>query len=224
VLNLLPPLWLGLFLFVVTTAAAAQSWEPAREASDRDQVATWTRVVDESPVKAFRGVVEVPHGPVPVLVAITAADTFPEWIFQVQASEAVAGTGGRRVYMRFNGIWPVSDRDVLLDNSVSQDPASGAVTLRSLNAEDGRPPSKGYVRIPALDNRFVVTPLQDGWTRVEFRTFVDPGGKVPVWLANLVATKAPLETLEGLQEQLGKQRFSHAGKADLPAVFDQVKF
>ena len=117
----------------------------------------------------------------PVLAAITAVDTFPEWIFQVQASEAVPDTGGERTYMRFNGIWPVSDRDVVLDNSVSQAPESGAVTLHSVNAEGARPPSDGYVRIPALDNRFVVTPLADGWTRVEFRTFVDPGGKVQVW-------------------------------------------
>ena len=80
------------------------------------------------------------------------------------------------------------------------------------------------MRIPALDNRFVVTPLADGWTRVEFRTFVDPGGKVPVWLANLVATKAPLVTLEGLQAQLEKPRFKNAGQDDLPAVFDGVRF
>ncbi len=218
------PVWLLLLAFVAASAAAETAWTPTREAADRDQVATWTREVAGSPVKAFRGVVEVPHGPVPVLAAITAVDTFPEWIFQVQASEAVAGTGGARTYMRFNGIWPVSDRDVVLDNSVSQDPDSGAVTLHSVNAEGARPPSEGYVRIPALDNRFVVTPLADGWTRVEFRTFVDPGGKVPVWLANLVATKAPLVTLEGLREQLEKPRFKNAGKDDLPAIFDGVRF
>lgn len=223
-LNPLVSLCTGLLLLAVSVSAAAQSWQPNREADARDQVSTWTRDVPDSPVKAFRGVVEVPHGPVPVLAAITAVDTFPEWIFQVQASEAVPDTGGERTYMRFNGIWPVSDRDVVLDNSVSQSPESGAVTLHSVNAEGARPPSDGYVRIPALDNRFVVTPLADGWTRVEFRTFVDPGGKVPVWLANLVATKAPLVTLEGLQAQLEKPRFKNAGQDDLPAVFDGVRF
>jgi hypothetical protein len=45
-----------------------------------------------------------------------------------------------------------------------------------------------------------------------------------VWLANLVATKAPLVTLEGLQEQLEKPRFKNAGKDDLPAVFDGIRF
>gem|GEM_PF-355291 len=213
-LNPLVSLCTGLLLLAVSVSAAAQSWQPNREADARDQVSTWTRDVPDSPVKAFRGVVEVPHGPVPVLAAITAVDTFPEWIFQVQASEAVPDTGGERTYMRFNGIWPVSDRDVVLDNSVSQAPESGAVTLHSVNAEGARPPSDGYVRIPALNNRFVVTPLADGWTRVEFRTFVDPGGKVPVWLANLVATKGQSGRHQGAAGDAGRAAGA-AGEAAL---------
>ena len=74
------------------------------------------------------------------------------------------------------------------------------------------------MRIPALDNQFVITPLADGWVRVKFETFVDPGGNVPVWLANLVSTRAPLVTLEGLKEQLQKPRFAQATRGDLPEL------
>lgn len=221
-LNPLLSLCTGLLLLIMSSFVGAQSWQPNQEGKARDQVSTWTRTVPDSPVKAFRGVVEVPQGPVSVLAAITAVDTFSEWLFQVQESETVAGTEGRRTYIRFNGIWPVSDRDVMVDNRASQEADSGVVTLHSVNAEGVRPASDGYVRIPDLDNHFVVTPLDDGWTRVEFRTFVDPGGRVPVWLANLVATKAPLVTLEGLQEQLEKPRFADADQADLPALFADI--
>ena len=47
---------------------------------------------------------------------------------------------------------------------------------------------------------------------------MDPGGCVPVWLANLVATKAPLETLQGLKVQLEKPRFANATRKDLPPL------
>ena len=82
------------------------------------------------------------------------------------------------------------------------------------------------MRIPALDNQFVLTPMEDGWIRVQFETFVDPGGSVPVWLANLVATRAPYETLEGLKEQLEKPRFANARREDLPALpgMDQLEW
>ena len=55
---------------------------------------------------------------------------------------------------------------------------------------------------------------------------MDPGGSVPVWLANLVATRAPYETLEGLKEQLEKPRFANARREDLPALpgMDQLEW
>ncbi|MDX1805074.1 MAG: hypothetical protein R3292_13440, partial [Alcanivorax sp.] len=54
--------------------------------------------------------------------------------------------------------------------------------------------------------------------KVRFETFVDPGGRVPVWLANLVATRAPLDTLRGLKAQLRKPRFAQATRQDLPKL------
>ena len=127
--------------------------------------------------------------------------------------------------MRFKGIWPVSDRDVVLANTLSQEEDTGSVTLHSVNAEGYLGKQDGFVRIPALDNQFVLTPMGDGWVRVQFETFVDPGGSVPVWLANLVATRAPYETLEGLKEQLQKPRFANARREDLPALpgMDQLE-
>lgn len=41
---------------------------------------------------------------------------------------------------------------------------------------------------------------------------------MPVWLANLVSTKAPRVTLEGLKEQLEKPRFANATREDLPGL------
>lgn len=120
--------------------------------------------------------------------------------------------------MRFNGIWPVSDRDVVLANTLSQNEDTGSITLHSVNADGVLEKQDGFVRIPALDNQFVITPMEDGWVRVQFETFVDPGGSVPVWLANLVATKAPLETLQGLKVQLEKPRFANATRKDLPPL------
>lgn len=119
--------------------------------------------------------------------------------------------------MSFNGIWPVSDRDVVLRNTLEQK-SNGEITLHSINAEGYLDKRDGYVRIPALDNRFVLTPMGEGWVRVQFETFVDPGGRVPVWLANLVSTRAPYETLEGLKAQLKKPRFANARRDDLPPL------
>lgn len=202
----------------VWASSESGDWETTRKGEARGEVSTYAKQVDDSPVKAFKGVVELQASMTSVLAVITAVDTFPEWIFQNQSAERLTSEHKERILMSFKGIWPVSDRDVVLANTLSQDADSRVITLHSVNAEGFIDTRDGYVRIPALDNQFTLTPLADGWVRVKFETFVDPGGSVPVWLANLVATKAPYVTLEGIKTQLEKPRFANARREDLPAL------
>ena len=206
-----------LTLLMLTGPSWAADWELNHEGTQRGDVTTYVRDVSGSPVKAFKGVVELNASLTSVLAALKAVDTFPEWIFQNKEAERLSIREKERIYMRFNGIWPVQDRDVVLLNSMSQK-ASGEIHLQSKNDEGVRESQEGVVRIPALDNHFLLMPLEDGWVRVTFETFVDPGGVVPVWLANLVSNKAPLVTLEGLKEQLQKPRFANATREDLPPL------
>jgi hypothetical protein len=205
------------FLMLLNPAWAA-SWKISQEGEVRGDVTTYVRDVSNSPVKAFKGIVEVEASVTSVLAVITAVDTLPEWIFQSQSAKRLSMEGREEIYMRFNGIWPVSDRDVVLANTLIQHEETGSITLHSVNAEGVLGKQKGYVRIPALDNKFIITPMDNGWVRVQFETFMDLGGSVPVWLTNLVSTKAPLETLEGLKAQLEKPRFANATRKDLPAL------
>jgi hypothetical protein len=204
-------------LLMLAAPAWAADWELNHEGAQRGEVTTYVREVSDSPVKAFKGVVELQTSATSVLAVITAVDTFEEWIFQSQGADRLSIKEKERIHMRFNGIWPVADRDVVLVNTLTQK-ADGEILLHSENAEGFKDKQQGFVRIPALDNQFVITPLADGWVRVKFETFVDPGGNVPVWLANLVSTRAPLVTLEGLKEQLEKPRFARATREDLPGL------
>ena len=204
-------------LLMLAAPSWAADWELNHEGSQRGAVTTYVREVSDSPVKAFKGVVELQTSATSVLAVITAVDTFEEWIFQSQGADRLSIKEKERIHMRFNGIWPVADRDVVLVNTLTQK-ADGEILLHSENAEGFKDKQQGFVRIPALDNQFVITPLADGWVRVKFETFVDPGGNVPVWLANLVSTRAPLVTLEGLKEQLQKPRFARATREDLPEL------
>ena len=67
-------------------------------------------------------------------------------------------------------------------------------------------------------------PLSRAWERTR-RMLFEPFELVKwlvlgfsVWLANLVSTKAPRVTLEGLKEQLEKPRFANATREDLPGL------
>lgn len=199
-------------------AQAASTWEPVRKGQGREDVSTWVRSVDGMAVKAFRGVTEVHHSTLAVLALLSDIPNLANWIYQCRSSEQPAGMPGDQTYARFRGIWPASDRDVLMVSSVSQQ-ADQSVVVDSRQM-DGYPAQSGFVRMPFLHNTFRLVPLKGGWTRVEFDTQIDLGGLVPTWLANLVATNAPLTTLEGMRQQLqSKPKYQIKSIDALPAYY-----
>ena len=76
---------------------------------------------------------------------------------------------------------------------------------------------KDIVRIQESYSKWVITPLQNGQVKIEYELRVDPGGKVPVWLINMFATKGPFETFKKLREQVKKPFYSHIS---LPFIKD----
>jgi hypothetical protein len=203
-----------------SAAPAEAPWTPMATDPAREGLRTWVRRTDDSPVKAFRGETEL-HQPVPNVLALLAdIPNLSTWVYQIDTAQRPAGFTPDHTYARFRGIWPASDRDVLMRSSVSQ-LADGTQVVASKQVA-GYPEQSGFVRIPYLRNTFRLVPLPDGWTRIEFDTQVDPGGLVPAWLVNLISTKAPVVTLRGLRAQLsGSTRYHVHALDELPVYYLQ---
>lgn len=207
--------WLAAFTL---PAVAEEEWETMRTASERGEVSTWVRTVPGNAIKAFRGVVEVPHSMLTALAVLSDVPNFPAWVFQCHAAEQHESWGPEHSRVMIKGIWPVSDRDVIVRSRLEQDPETFALTIHSEATDAVLPPQSGYVRLPALNNIFRIEPLADGWSRITFQTFVDPGGAIPAWLANFVATRAPLTTLTGMKAQMENTAYQISALSELPAT------
>ena len=221
---------LGVFLSLVLLCGSLAAdvddgdWRKIRQASERDDVSTWVQPVPDNPLNAFKGEIEVPHPMERVMIVLGDIERFPEWVFQCDEAELRLDEWGPEIVrIKINGIWPVSDRDAVARSTIEQDPETLAITIRSFAEDDILAPQDGYVRIPSLDNLFVLTPLDDGWTRVTFRTFVDPGGAIPKWLANFVATRAPLWTLQNMYKQMQHERYQEADFVDFLLPFPGIE-
>ena len=210
------------FVFMSVTAtvnAEEHPWELAQQAEQRDQVSTWTRKVDGFTLKAFKGQIEVPYSMLVVMAVIADVERFPEWVFQCDYARLMSEIDNNVAYVHIKGIWPVSDRDVVTETIATQNPDTLAITLKTEATGGLYPPQEGKVRIPALDNVFLLEPLENGWTRLTFDTFVDPGGFIPGWLANLVAIRAPRDTLVGMYRLMADPKYHIASTDDLPETF-----
>lgn len=176
---------------------ARDGWDPVKKAAAPGEVSTWVRAVEGEKAKEFMGQVDLPHHPLQVLDALDDATRLHEWAFRCKRAERF----GNGVYMVIEGNWPASDRDVILQSEV--DVLADRILIRSHAEPDLLPPKKDLYRITTMNNRFEVIPLPDGGSRVIFQSFVDPGGNLPKWMANLVARQGALETLGDLKKVLG---------------------
>ncbi len=209
-------LWACAVMMVAHAAHAAAGWEPIQQGAGREDVSTWVRPVEGLPVKAFRGQTEVPRSVFVVLALLADTRNLANWVFQGQFSEHPANLPNDHIYMRFSGVWPADDRDVLFRTTIRQQ--GDAIVVDSVSTAN-YPVNPNFVRMAQLHNTFRLTPLKAGWTRIEFETFVDLGGWVPAWIANMVSTKAPLVTLGRMREQLKKPKYQIKSAAELPADY-----
>jgi hypothetical protein len=209
--------WVAAATALGAATARADDWDSLRQAQGREDVSTWVRPVEGMAVKAFRGVTEVHANAWSVLALLADTPNLANWVFQGKASEHPASQPPDQAWLRFKGVWPASDRDVTIRTNVSQQ--ADAVIVVDSRQVDAQAAQACCVRITVLHNVFRLTPLRGGWTRVEFETLIDLGGLVPAWIANLVSTKAPLETLQAMQQQLKKAAYQGKSASDLPTFY-----
>lgn len=206
-----PLLALLLALCAPALAHATPGWEFAGESHG---IKVWTRTIPGAPLKDFRGVVVVDKPLAAVVAALTDVGDYPEWFFQMREARILEGRTLDDVYVYFviGGIWPVSDRDAVVHASVAQDPQTLAVSMMVDAAPARLPLVKGRVRMPAMHSGWRITPLSPSRTEVELIGNADPGGMIPLWLANSVVTMMPKETLKRLRRQLDEAKYREPGR------------
>lgn len=196
-----------LWFFVVLPVCADTAWQSVTQAKKRGEVSSYVREVAGHAVKSFKGVVEAPYPMTSLLAVLADINSLPNWVFQCERAYQEENWPDVVYYMEFHTPWPVSNREAVLKNTATQDLKTFAVTINTVAINGYVPASKKRVRVPELNNRFYLEPLQDGWTRVSFETLVDPGGAIPAWMSNWIATSAPKETLNALVKQAALPRY-----------------
>lgn len=88
---------------------------------------------------------------------------------------------------------PFAPRELLIQNQVSQDPRTKAVTLESLAIPNRLPPNSCCVRVEHLHNIWRYTPLPDGSIQQEVLYDLDMGGAFPQLLLNVGAPEQLFE-------------------------------
>jgi len=142
-----------------------------------------------------------------VLLDFTRFPQFMPYIVEARFVGEADKDGSRHVYARINPP-VVTPRDYVArgwsDRLVNPD-GSGEFRTHWVAAEGILPPQRGIVRLPKNEGVWHVFKGPDGATVIHYRGFVDPGGWIPGWLADLGNRSAVSDEIKAVVSESGRR-------------------
>lgn len=178
----------------------AEDWSLA---SNQNGIQVYTQQVAGQDVKNFRAVMTVNASMQQVVATLMNGDQMPEWFYSVLESKPVTvNIAGHYRYMWIKAPWPATDRDAVVKVNLSQDPKTLQLSLFAAATPNLLPIHPDRVRIPRMQSGWTVTPLGKSRTQIQLDGNADPGGNIPVIVANIVVSLTPKITMRQLKVRL----------------------
>ncbi|MFA5941109.1 MAG: hypothetical protein WC809_17275 [Sinimarinibacterium sp.] len=198
-----------LFAIAPSVWGADEGW---RLEKDDDGIQICTRAVDGWSIREIRGVTRF-QGHLSSLVAvigdISASPELNEFVVKSSVEKRDSDTR-YQVYSLTDMPWPLTDRDILIQRQIAQDPTTLAVAIADVATQDIMPVKEGLVRIVRSRTQWTLTPAADGSVLVELRMLSDPAGPIPPSLLNALSISTPFKTLAKLKELAQRPKYAQA--------------
>ena len=192
--SLSPGLVAGVLL---TSHAMADDWRPV---SSDGNVFVQSREYQGSALEEIRGVTRVRASLNAVMALLKDAQFNRHWVHRSGGATILKENGYKQAYVYgiVDAPWPIQDRDAVVRFDYWQHPESAEITITITNFPAFTEPKSQYVRVPDFGGFWRLRPQADGWVEVTYQVYGDPGGWIPVWLANYAAITSVTRTLENM--------------------------
>jgi hypothetical protein len=201
-----------LFLFLLCACImvhAETKWELKK---DEDGIKVYTGSIPNSNIKAVR-VTCILNASISQLTALLLdTKAHEQWVYNTKTSYLVKPIAADHLvyYSEVSMPWPLTNRDVVVEMKISQQPATKVLYVSANTVDNYVPVNKDKVRVPLSKVNWEVTPIGNNQLSVEYTGQADPGGTVPAWLVNSFSTKGPFETFKKLKELIVSSTYQHA--------------
>ena len=205
------------FLLLNMTGAFAQTeWKLKNE---KNGIKVYSGTVSDSKYKAIKVECELNATPSQLVTVLLDIKTGPEWVDHTKSCTLLKQVSPSELYYysEVNIPWPAHNRDFVAHLIVHQDPVTKVITVDGPAVTGFVPEKDGVVRVHSSKSLWVITPLKKDLVKVVYTLHVDPGGDIPAWLVNLLATQGPMKSFEGLMAQIKKPAFQNV---TLPFIKD----
>lgn len=201
---------LSLSLYLTMPYAAAQQTENWALKNNKDGVKVYfKKTADVHEVKLVTSL----HTSLSGIVSLFSdVSSYPNWGYKVMESKLLKKVSDTEMYYytRLDFPWPLSDRDIIMHTSLTQDPTTKQIIAKSTAAPNYLPLNKDVVRISNAHTQWTLLPGTGGWPYIEYHIYSDPGGNLPDWLVNMAIDVGPRETIKSMRALLQQDKYKHA--------------
>jgi hypothetical protein len=171
-----------------------------------EKMKIYTRLPEGSKYKEVKMELIVEAEPLEILRFISIADKFTDWVYSCTESYVVTHKDFQDAYyIRFDMVWPIMDRDLVQSSNTRIDPSTGIIDIHTRAVEGYVPKIDNVVRIKENNIYWKLIPQGPGKTHIDYHVINNPGGKVPSWLMNMVATFGPKNSMSKMIECVEKK-------------------
>jgi len=174
-----------------------------------DGIRVHTRSMDDSRIDAFRAET-VLDAPLEAVMAVMADPrSCMEWVHQcAEAFNLPDGSFNDRYAYSINDMpWPASDRDYVLHIRTMTGDSRDQIIMKMDAVPDRRARRDGYVRMEQASTIYEFTRTDENRTRMIWFQHAEPGGSLPAWLVNRLATDIPYESLSNLNQVVQEDKY-----------------
>jgi len=183
--------------------APATAWEMVYQHAN---LSVQRRDYQGSALDEVKGVVRVKASLNALMALLRDAPFNQHWVYRSGGARILKESGYAQAYVYgvVDAPFPMSDRDTVVRFDYRQDPATRVITITITNLPDFVPVEPELVRVPDMGGFWRLQPEADGWVAVTYQVYGDPGGWIPVWLANRAALLSVRYTLANLGLVVGR--------------------
>lgn len=196
-------------IFISETAIAQDnSWKHKKS---EDGIDVYYRKVENSKINELKIETTVNSSIVSLVALLRDVPAYTEWVMNCKVAERLESeTGERLYYSQIDFPWPLSDRDYVAKNQLSQDSVTKTVYSKLSVVPDYMPEKKGIVRIETLEINWKLTPVSPDKVKIDYHLISDPGGSLPSWMINMAIDKGPVSSLKKLRELVKRKKYQEA--------------
>jgi hypothetical protein len=192
------------FTLEISCPVAAQSWDLIKE---KDGIQIFTCAESGKSLKSYKGVTDI-NAPAEKIFALMEDSNNTEWWDKkLRQIKVLLYEKNKRAqyYLIYDLPWPVEDRDLCVDVTISGDPLSGQYSINAVALNGVIPEYNDMVRIKDYRQTWTIIPAGKEMTHIILEGYVDPAGTIPDWISNLLITGSPLKAIKGLSDALAKK-------------------